>query len=124
MRTAGLLPLCLLLACAPTRPGDDDDGGCETALQVCVFFGTIEEPATGGAVRVLNPDDETPLESLVGADGCVTIDLTEGIWQWQASNQAGDCVSAWEEVTVDTCSTVIRSVDLTSWCFDGDARGR
>jgi hypothetical protein len=86
---------------------------------VCAYFGNIEDPAQDGSIRVRQGDEGQPLETIIDADGCVTVELIEGIWQWQAVDESGECRNDWEEIAVDDCSTVVRSVDLSQWCLDG-----
>ncbi|GEM_PF-1761651 len=118
MRIAPCLLLVALVACAPVR-GDDDGDSCVTALRVCAHWGDLDDPVDDGSARVRAPEGD-PLESPLGTDGCATFELGEGVWEWQASNSFGDCVSVFDDVVVDACSTALREVDLTQWCMDGD----
>jgi hypothetical protein len=108
--------LILLAGCAPVR--DDDDASCTTELRVCAHWGSVTDPVTDGFVRVRAADADS-IETPVGTDGCAEMPLSEGLWEWQASNGAGDCVSSYEEIALEPCATVTQEVDLTQWCMDG-----
>ena len=116
MRTFLLSTALLLVACPST--GLDDDDTCVTAISVCAHWGSPDDPVEGSAL-VREVPDGAELEALLGGDGCTTIDVGQGSWEWRATNTAGDCASPWESVSVDECSIESRSVDLTTFCMDG-----
>lgn len=116
MRTLLVATALLLIACPSSEPNDDDT--CMTAISVCAYWAGPEDPVEGSAL-VREVPDGAELEAILGTDGCVTIAVGEGSWEWRASDMGGSCVSSLEAVSVDECSIESRSVDLAPFCLDG-----
>jgi len=118
-----LLPLLLLplLACPPARGDDDDSSGCgagdDGTLRVCATYGG--SPSAGSASVRPELSDDTPLDAILGADGCVEISLAPGAWEWRAAHDSDTCVSVFEQVDVESCAVADVAVELIDWCFDG-----
>lgn len=110
------LSLCFLLVGCGHSPDDPDDcQGENGVLQVCAtLFG---EPAEGQALLQLNDSTGGPLEALLDDQGCTSIDLAPGSYEWAASSLSATCISAYEEATVEDCGRVTEvEVELDQWC--------
>jgi len=117
-RIALLLASISLLACPPTRSGDDDDSSCTTSLTVCGTYGG--EPASGGSATIReDPDDEAPLNTPLDSEGCATFDVSPGSWEWRATAADDFCMSAYSPVEVASCQQETVTVELIEWCMDG-----
>jgi hypothetical protein len=73
----------------------------------------------GGTLRA-RPDSSTdPIEVLIGDTGCAEVDLEPGDWELSASNEYGDCVTAYEVFEVVGCDTLELDFYVMLWCMDG-----
>lgn len=117
MRVSLLLFAVLLCACPPNR-ADDDDTACSTAVTICATMG--DTPGDGGeGVLRTDPEDDLPIQSPLDAEGCTTIEVGSGSYEWRAEDSSGTCVSVFQPVEVMECETASVSVDLVYWCMDG-----
>jgi hypothetical protein len=114
-----------LAACPPVRGDDDDDATCDPGtdhgtVQACVFWSEDDpSPVPGGTLRA-RPDSSTdPIEVLIGDTGCAEVDLEPGDWELSASNEYGDCVTAYEVFEVVGCDTLELDFYVMLWCMDG-----
>ena len=116
---SSVLAVLLLTGC-PTEPPPGPEP-CEAQrgyLSVCAtYFGEV---AAGSVLIRLGPDDDLPIESLFGADGCTVVELPSGPYEWSAQHLTDSCVTPYAEVTIGQCEEVTEiSMDLGDWCVDG-----
>jgi len=109
----------VLTAGCVTEPPDEHSCTTENGyLEVCATF--FDEPADGYALVRSNSDDEGPLEALFDESGCTTIELEPGQHEWSASALTENCVSPYEQITIEGCAEVSEvSIELESWCQIG-----
>ena len=113
------LALFLMFAGCDQPPDDQDDCSGESGvLQICAtLFG---EPAEGQALLQLEDSEGSPLEALLDDQGCASLDLAPGTYEWAASSLSASCVSAYSEATVEDCGRVTEvEVELDNWCQIG-----
>ena len=108
----------LITGCEVEAP---EDNACTTEngyLEVCATF--FDEPAEGHALVRSGSDDDVPLEALFDESGCTTIELEPGQHEWSAAALTDNCVSPYEQITIEGCAEVSEvSIELESWCLIG-----
>jgi hypothetical protein len=111
------LGLASLVGCA----GEPDPDPCEAQrgyLVVCATY--FDTPAEGSVFVRTDPDDSAPLESLLDADGCTSVQLSSGPYEWSAQHLTDSCITPYEQVTIGACEEVTElHVELSGWCMDG-----
>ena len=117
MRGSLLLFAVLLCACPPTR-ADDDDSACSTGVTICGTMSGLPGDGGEGVLRTAAGDD-LPIQSPLDADGCTTIEVGPGSYEWSAADSSGTCISVFQPVEVMECETASVSVELLDWCMDG-----
>ncbi len=114
-----LLALTSLTGCsASPAPGPESCEAQRGYLEVCAtYFGAVAE----GSVMVrIDVEDTAPLESLFDADGCTSVQLPSGFYEWSAQHLTDSCVTSYEPVEIGACEEVTEvSVELGDWCMDG-----
>ena len=112
-----LLGLASLLGCTED-PGPDPCEAQRGYLVVCATY--YDDVAEGSVLVRTDPEDPAPLESLLDADGCTSIQLSSGPYEWSAQHLTDSCVSTYEPVTIGACEEVTElSIELSAWCMDG-----
>ena len=116
---SSVLAVLLLIGCFAEPPTGPEP--CEAQrgyLSVCAtYFGDVAE---GSVLVRIGPDDDLPIESLFGADGCTVVELQPGPYEWSAQHLTDSCVTPYVGVTIGQCEEVTEvSIDLGSWCVDG-----
>ena len=113
-----VLPLAGLAGCgAPIN----DDEPCDETMAEIEICATLHEGPTDGYGLVAPDDDEAlPLEALFDENGCTTISLEPGTYEWAARDASGSCLSSYESVELAACEDTLRvSVALDMFCQDG-----
>jgi hypothetical protein len=116
---ASILAAVLMSGCpSEPPPGPEPCEAQRGYLQVCAtYFG---DPAEGSVLIRVDPQDDMPIESLFGTDGCTTVELSPGPHEWSAQHLTDTCVSEYQQVTIGECEEVTEvSVELDYWCVDG-----
>jgi hypothetical protein len=114
-----LLALASLGGCpAASPPGPEPCEAQRGYLELCAtYFGEVAE----GSVTVrVDSEDSLPIESLLDADGCTSVQLSSGSYEWSAQHLTDSCVTSYEPVVIGNCEEVTElSVELGDWCTDG-----
>ncbi len=113
------LALALLAGCsASPSPGPEPCEAQRGYLEVCAtYFGSV---AAGSVLVRVDSEDPLPIEYLLDADGCTSVELSTGSYEWSAQHLTDSCVTSYEAVVIGECEEVTEiSVELGNWCTDG-----